>query len=527
MKQCLMKFYEEIGRRKPFYILLAFITILSYGFIIFNRTTDIDCLSDSYYYNPRMMSSVVAGRRWFLQIIKWILGDRLGGTAFITPYVAVILMVIAAYLLCALLYLIKPIQNVLVYATVATAFISFPLINETFEYKPNPISVAINFCLAFLAVIFHITYNSKALKKTVIEALMLVPIASGYEAGLFAYVTLVLLVLCLKFEFEEKDYRVKDYFREGITYAIPVIIAVIIKYTVGYIWASLYNVEDGAIGATQISWNVNSLISSIKADIYLYFVKGFTYFPITIFVVATVITFLAMLLMRRRMIIILFYCVALLSCFSLTFLQAAGMPYRAAQTITVFTVISIYLLLYFAYNRLPKNACVVVIGLLLLCVFRQSVYLSEIFALDNQRSDNEAFLARTIGYKITTEYDSSKPIIFAGSYYLGNYLYDGISVKNERIVRIDNRFRDLLGMDQGDKVWTVDTNVQSYLSWGVRAIGIKDLEVLRWYFEYYGYDLNIVSALPLEEKEEIEAHLIDYPTGITDTDKYIIVKLGE
>ena len=527
MRECIIDFYEKIGKRKLFYVPLLFITILCYGFIIFNRTSSIDCLSDSYYYNPRMMSSVVAGRRWFLQIIKWIFADWLGGTAFVVPFVAVTLMVIASFLLCALLYLIRPLDSVFVYVAIATAFISFPLINETFEYKPNPISVALNFGLGFLAVTFHIQYKKTIFKRMLVETLLLVPVAAGYEAGLLAYITLVFLVLCLRFEFAESEYKIKDYLWEGITYAIPVIMAVIVKYAIGFLWASLYHVEDGAIGATQINWNFDSLISAIKADIYLYFVKALTYIPITFFVVVTVITMLAILFCGRRKVTLLLYCIALLSCFLLTFLQSAGMPYRAAQSITVFIVISVYLILYYAYKGLSGNMRAVVIAILLFAIFRQSVYLSEIFALDNQRSDNEAFLARTIGYEITTEYEKNKPIVFVGNYYLGNYLYDGISVRNERIVRIDNKFRDMLGMGQGDKVWTVDTNVQSYLSWGVRAVGIENLEVLKWYFSYYGYDLNIVSDLSTEERKEIENQSVDYPLGITDTEKYIIVKLGE
>ena len=79
-----------------------------------------------------------------------------------------------------------------------------------------------------LSVLIYLTSGWSTTKKIVTESLLLTLIAAGYESGVFAYITLVLLVLCLKIINKTSQYSIKNYIIEGGLLAIPLVIAVVI-----------------------------------------------------------------------------------------------------------------------------------------------------------------------------------------------------------------------------------------------------------------------------------------------------------
>ena len=270
----------------------------------------------------------------------------------------------------------------------------------------------------------------------------------------------------------------------------------------------------------------------IKTNIYLYFARGFLYFPIGLFVAVTTITFLSLLLCKKnRIFIIISYFLALLSAFGQSILQCNPMPYRTAQSIWIFTVVSVYMVAAILNDNVTKSIFIKIFIVAMLFIdFRQSVYLNELLSWNNLRSENEADLAKQIGYRIVSECDNSKPVVVVGTYYEGSWIKSALTVSEPAVlIKLDNWFRKSLDLPEVEDERPVDTNVRSYLSWGVRALGMEDLEVLKWYFSYWGYDINIIKDITSEEKEryaQVAKEIGMSRFEVRELEEYIIVNLG-
>ena len=164
---------------------------------------------------------------------------------------------------------------------------------------------------------------------------------------------------------------------------------------------------------------------------------------------------------------------------------------------------------------------------------KQSVNLHTLLALNNQRSDNEAYIARTIGYKLYSEFDVSKTVIFCGEYQLGSFIQDQLIVdENSFAGKIESKIRDVIG-HQSNRYYDeyVSTNVNSY--WNYQMDAFFGQVMLKNYMAYYGFDINVLENLSKEEEDKLKGYyeLIAKEEGmkpfeIKDMGDYILVYLG-
>lgn len=517
MTQAINKFWENVGKSKMYMGWTVFCVFSAYFFSLANRTISIDGLSaDRYYYNPNAEGGVLAGKRWGFYVFKYLFSAATGVTST-DRIMAVTFMTIAAFLLCVILYTVSSREiSKYVYAGISAMFVTFPLINEVSEYAGTYAYIGMEFCIIMIVILCHVTLHKIGIKQIVIDALLLTLVSAGYESGVFAYITLVLLVMTVKVLSCDTKYSVKEYFMTGTIFAIPLAISVVIKYAVGYLFIALLDGADGSIGATQVDWSngLEGLWLVLKANFYNYFIRGLIYFPIAVFAITTIVTFALLNFNgRNRIFSLVSYLLALISAFGLSYVQCTPMPYRTAQTIWVLVTVSIFIMAYVIDGIGGKRVVIGAFSVILLFVtLRQSIYLNELLSWNNLLSDNEAYIAREIGRKIVSECDSTKPVIIVGTYYggkwvnvdNGNKYEDGwieSAIKKDKtdsLLEVCNQYRKAAGLEIDD-YGKPDTNVNSYLSWAVRAQTIEDMDALDWYFLYWGYDINVLKDMTSEE----------------------------
>ena len=213
----------------------------------------------------------------------------------------------------------------------------------------------------------------------------------------------------------------------------------------------------------------------------------------------------------------------ILSLILVSFIQGDYLNYRQAQSIHLFVAFVTYL--FIQETRL--NQKVVIVLLLFICL-RQSVYIHSLLALDNQRSDNEAFVLQNIGYRIYSSFDDDKRVVICGKYHLGNNIDRQIEVPK---YGLENSFFRLFNPkhETDDHRRFVDKIVSSTINWSLRAF--ENQEMLKHSFSYYGYDLNIDdSYFDRKTNQEYTKIAMDNnmkPLEIRDMGDYILVYLGE
>ena len=148
MNSLLVEFQKEVLFKRMFYIPLIILSIMAYGFSLFNRTIGWDDLLRDHYFGS---GNISLSGRWG-QVV-WI---KLFGyedfDPFIDRFTALLLLIATSVLFCLLLFSIKKLRSVFPYTISACAFITYPLINELWEYCVVNYFMAGGLALSTLAI---------------------------------------------------------------------------------------------------------------------------------------------------------------------------------------------------------------------------------------------------------------------------------------------------------------------------------------------------------------------------------------
>ena len=244
--------------------------------------------------------------------------------------------------------------------------------------------------------------------------------------------------------------------------------------------------------------------------------------PIGEFVLALVIFVVIWIRKRGNYFIGLFL---MISMFGLAILQGSHFGYRMAQTVHLFTAYSFFLLLNeIGGKKLGTILCV----LLMFMSYRQAIYLHELLALNNQRSDNEAALIQNIGYRLYSEFDISKEVVFIGKYDLGSTIDSVVYVDEDSLAgKVELKLREIAGLcgDEYD-IPIVSTNVSSVFNWLIDSIFPEKIED---FFSYYGFDIKVGNIDDAEFRENMLKTVHDNnmkSMDICEFDDFILVYLG-
>lgn len=330
-----------------------------------------------------------------------------------------------------------------------------------------------------------------------------------------------------------------NWLKEGLKYSIPLLVSVPLSTMVGY--SLLFIVSSGNVklvsnGSREIGWINYGIAESIKnlsTNLWYFFIRGLSYFPIGEFVVALLIYVLitTVLVVKNKNKDYLFVALFLLiSLFSLAIIQGNRQDYLRSQSIYVFVSFVAFLVYYYINNKQIRTIYVVFMALVCL---RQSVYLHELLALNNLRSENETYIIRLIGSKLYSEYDVSKTIVFCGQYDLGEHIESQISIKSDsKAAKIEMLIRKMTGhveMPQNQEY--VLANVNSCINWAMKSFQSQIL--MKEYLSFFGFDIKVIENVG---KGMMDGLITDYtkiaqnanmnPLEIRDMGEYILVYFG-
>ena len=519
-------FLYEVAFKKRYYLPLLFITFISYAFSIFNRTVSIDDLAQDLYYGAGDLK--IKGLRWGQVLINRIF-STISFTPFLNRFLGVIFLLITVVLICSILYYLDNKKNKMFkYTVFSCIFVSYPLINEFFEYY-EALTIPLEFAIVSLCILYLLANEKYDIKNILLTGLVMSVIMAGYESLIFVYILMVFIILYHQYVINEDK---KGWIKEGFGYALPLFIALVLKFVIGYGLLFITGLEYEMDGASSIGW-FNDFAESLRQlffNVWYYGVRALSYLPIGEFVLALVIFIVIWIRERGNYFIGLFL---MISMFGLAILQGSHFGYRMAQTVHLFTAYSFFLLLNeIGGKKLGTILCV----LLMFMSYRQAIYLHELLALNNQRSDNEAALIQNIGYRLYSEFDISKTVIFCGEYNIGSYIESQICIEDNTLAgKVEEGVRKILGHNERPFYNEfVQSDVSSVLNWGLKSFDGQVM--IKRYLAYCGYDIKVLEDWPDKDGEselKLIRHYTDIaeandmkPYSIKEFDDYILVYFG-
>ena len=523
-------FRKNILAKPIYWISICFITCLSFLFDLTNRTISIDDLARPHY--GRDGKAMLAATRWGMQVWNDLLSYT-EFTPFIDKYMGIFFFVLAAILFSRVFYAyFRESKHSLALCTIFSClYISYPLINEIWNYNGANAVLAGNATLVSMSIL--ILYNSTKfiIKRTLIATALLSIVVSSYEASAFMYVTAVLSILLLDYIIFNRS----NWIQRGLQFAIPLIFAIVIRFVIGFELLKFYHLEYTPNGTTGIYWSLNNLSPQIKAvldyTLQYYFVRGLIYLPIAVFVFALLcgtICTTVICIKKRNFIFALIYILICLSLFFQSMIQGNLMPYRTAQTIQYFTCVSLTMT-GFALNCLKKKELAVIFFALTGYIsYRQAAYLNKTLALNNQRSDNEAALVYDIGTRLQS-FDTKKTVVFTGEISLGNNIDRQIKPNQKSLFGYLYRKIAIRMNWDYDKTEIYSTDVNSLLNWNIMSFDSQ--RQMKEYFSYYGFDIQTLDPMTWRIHNDYLKQAVDtvgelHPLDILDLGDLLLVYLG-
>ena len=482
---------------KPFYwVCIGFVSCLSYLFDMVNRTLSVDDLSKSFYVGKE--KAMIASTRWGMQVWNDLLSFR-EYTPFLEKFSGVVFFIIAAVLFSRLLY-IYLYQNkyCLALCTIFSCmYISFPLINEIWNYNGANMILAGSAMIDACVILLLYDKDKLFSRYTLLSALLLSLVVSSYEASAFLYVTVVLCVILLDYVLCDK----KNWLKRGMQYAIPLVLAVVLRFVIGIILLRLLKLQYKPTGQTTIHWGQANtgelLVQTLSDTLNKYFARGLISFPIFVFVTACFsggICAAAVSIKKKDFTVFLLSVFVFLSLFFQAFIQGSVMPYRTAQPLQFFDAFAITMAIFaltFVQKRAILTAAFVLFGYL---TYRQGTFLNMSLALNNQRSDNEAAIIYHVGTQLRSNFEE-KPVVFVGNATaLGDNIERQITPDRDAFGwGLYRKIAIKMGWDH-ESIELFDTNVNPLLDWSSAAF--KNQELMKDYFSYYGFDIT-TDPIPL------------------------------
>ncbi len=516
-------FYNDIIKRKRFFLPVSFFVIIGYSFAIFNRTISIDDL----LINHSLTNGEMISGRWGMFVWFQLLGLT-EQMPFIYRFLSMLFVVASAVLFCFVLYSIGGKKDVLPYTATASAFVTYPLINEIWEYVVDYVVVG-NLCLVSLSAI--VMRMKIPLMKRLFwgSVFMVLPMAS-YESAIFYYISLVCIIAFYESTLDANKTDNFRRFKKYLYFIVPVIVAFVVRFTISIIINTLYDLQYNSGGNTQIVWQKYDFVPTLKglvvSNLLHYFVYGLVYLPITVFALSLLFLIFYNISLKNKRLLCMFLSVILIaSLFLQAVVQGDLLQYRHAQTISLFVAFIAYLSCVSIKGYWQNCLYVFLFGL----CWHQAIFMNKISALNNLRSDNDLSVIRQLGKRIISQYEK-KPVVFVGEdpelpYWIRRQVTVNESSWNGRLFR-----RIMIALDG-----SCDLNMK-YVGTNVNPVMPEYLQ-LQDLFSYCGYDITVVpdyfsgdKTANMDNIRKEAAYIADRrglgPYQIIDNGKYLIVNLG-
>lgn len=541
MKKLFVDFYNNIAKKKSFWIPFLVLTISAFAFGMLNRTVSWDDFGKEKYLGD---GNVMLAGRWGMLIWHEITGT-LDLNPFTDRFLATIFLVMASIMACVVMYKLSGKQKVWSYTILASTILTYPLINEIWEYTGANFISCGNMCLVTLALLYILSGSGKlSLKEIAVSSLILLLPVASYESAIFYYITFIAVIIFYQAYIFKKRYSFMDLIKEGLLFCIPLAVAVVLRFLIGYVLRLTFDIPYNHGGATMLFWDFSNIFGSLKMLVlrsgFFYGIVGLLYFPITVFVICSLLfggVSVYGAIKEKRAGILGIGALVFVAVFFQAIVQGDSMPYRTATgSLALFVAFVVYLLVEKCEG---KKLYPVIVGLVMLLCWQQSVYLNKIQSLNNQRSDNELAAIRHMGYRLESEFDQNKPVVFVTSYMDGDWISKRCTARPETwngrlFLSITNKLmggseaaKDENGKSLFDDFKYVQSNLNCFTGYYTDIITA---------FSYLGFHINVIRPANDETQPEYavfaealsiakEKHLPPY--SLFETENYIIATFSQ
>ncbi|MBQ6714879.1 MAG: glucosyltransferase domain-containing protein [Clostridia bacterium] len=521
------------------------IALISFGYAAFNTSVSIDDTEyDRYVGSGNHM--LAAGRFgiWFWSFIqgKW-------ENSYLIDIFAVFMFVFAAINFCVLFKRVSKGKISLGALTVFSClFISYPLMNEIWEYTGANVNICGSFLLvSFSLLIIHSFIHSEKELKNWLSLLGAVPlmtlVCAGYESVVPVYIFFVFAILALQMIYgEEKEKKFLEFLKQGLIYAGVLVMGLLMRIVIHRVILAVFNIPPAPNGATQILWGTapaKEIILKLLDDWFVFYIfRSVIYMPLLVLMFSGLIFIIMGIVAAKKHSpwILLMGAGMILSLILLSVVQGVFSPYRTCQVFAAFCAFTGMMLVSAFPKGISKPKTALRICALTLCgllCFYQAAYLNYFLELNHRRSESEEAVVRQVSYDLRSGFDRSKPVIFVGAHSIGTNIIESASVSPfsrewNLYNKLCTKYSSLVGRELDAAAFSrkiPDSNINSVIYWSILSFNQEPLAHLFAYYgcDYIPADYNTYWIAANEEG----AKMPTYPTAgyIKDMGDYIIVNM--
>jgi hypothetical protein len=269
----------------------------------------------------------------------------------------------------------------------------------------------------------------------------------------------------------------------------------------------------------------------------MYIVYACAYYPIWVFVMATLVILLSALVLSIRKKDVWIFLLAIAgyaAAFSLVIIEGKETYYRSAQFLPVICGFGAMIFVWAMNSVKGKMAGFLrILACLILSVilWNQCADMNKWFYVDWQKYEAAKETVHNVAYELEKNFDTSKPIVFTGTYEIPHSItedaYVSFSSKEYSFMRRMTEWFDeyLLGKyHRSQGMWVAQQPALSVIEWGKTAFDCNR-ELIK-FFEMHGHCL--VANRDMELYEMAIEYSLDWPSfpregSIVDMGEYIIV----
>lgn len=542
MLQELKKQVSYFINNKWYMVSLIFAAIAGYGYEIIHTSMGIDDVCIEIYFDDGLG---VAIGRWPFYLINKIF-HLTDFAPFILEFIAVAFMVFAAILWSTVIrYILQRELPIICYIVFSAMLVDYSLIAEVFVYYLQN-GIGIIYCLTAVAlfVFYYIQTEDMKWKQKVpyiacMSAMTCLTI-SFYEsaAPLFLFgVIAVMLIDAISVNRMKVNKFLKCFECMFLTGRV-LIYGIIGRSVITKICMLVYGIEEyNYRSVSSALWMLEypgRIVHLIKQTMRDYVMIGLEYYPIGLFVLASVIFVIAIFVFtinKKNLYIPLMGLGAYISIFILSLIQGTVLPYRANQILAVFVALILLLVCYCATKIPQKPVRIIALLLVISVVYNSAFDLNQWFAFEYKRNQHEIEEVHHIAYDLRSGgYDiNNKPVVFVGEYVLDEaiqmeYSIDSSSPAYSLVEQIN------ASMYESTPEIYPYTQVLSYsfLDWSITSFSLYEgynREIIRL-FEKEGLSLVWGGSELYEKGVERMEDLQRYPTEgyIKEYDDFILVR---
>lgn len=534
-KEIIYEFIKDVRYMIP----VCLVAILGFGFVVTHASVNIDTLAYNRYFQQK---TLLGQGRFAAPLLNKIFGI-MQYNPWLVDLIAVILLIMSSILLCSLIKRItKNKINLISYIIFSCLFISYPLMPEIFTYTPASLNTCLGYLLTIIALIITREFiENKKIKNLLYSSVLLCIAISLYESFASVYLLGIFMILILENIFSEKKILLKKNIFRFFILILTLVISIIMNSIIIKILFSIFDLQKNQYAAKTIYYLTMGIFGGIKnlikGIIENYFLCSVFYFPLTIFSVSICICFIYGIIKsitKKNMLISILFIGLILSSLSLSIIQGSSAPYRTCQTFAILTGF-IFMILSNDILKIKKIKILkyILITIIYMIIFYQVQDLHKWFYINYQRYEEEKNIIVSIGNKIQENYDYSKPIVFIGTIELSKNIKEqsylnSSSCKGKMFISIWNAIhKEDLNIGANTYIRKIpDSNVNSYINWGVVAFGEPGVELIKW-FNLLGYDFTNVTVDMYNDTKANINQMTEWPKqgSIVEYEDYIIVDL--